>query len=205
MRFKNFIFDLDGTLINSKAQTVNGYECLAKELLGRGLTDEEKVFAFHKTSSQTLALLGIEENDENYLKLYNYFMELSKDVEFYAGITDVLGELLKRDVFIGIATNRNRMEGDFAFEYNGLAPYFKDYICKDDVKNSKPSGEMLVSYMEKHNLNPSDTIFIGNAPGDHMAAIDAVIQYGLCEWGTEEYIDEEAIIFNEPKDILKLL
>lgn len=205
MKFKNFIFDVDGTILDSKYQTVKAYDLLARELLGRGLTPEEEIFAFHKTSIQTLELLEIEIIDVNLVKLYNYFHDLSEDVGFFDGVTEVLDEMQKKDVFMGLATNRNKDESDFALEHNGLKKYFDDYVCKDDVKNAKPSGEMLIFYMEKHNLKPDETIFIGNAIGDHMAAIDAGIKYGLCKWGTEEFLDEEAIVLEEPKDILKLL
>lgn len=205
MKFKNFIFDVDGTILDSKYQTVKAYDLLAREILGRGLTPEEEIFAFHKTSVQTLDLLEIETSEENMMKLYNYFHDLSLDVGYFEGVTEVLDEMKMHNVFIGLATNRNKGESDYALYNNGLKKYFDDYVCKDDVKNAKPSGEMLTLYMERHNLNPDDTIFIGNAIGDHMAAIDAGIKYGLCKWGTEEFLDEDAIEFEEPKDILKLL
>lgn len=205
MKFKNLIFDVDGTLLDSKAQTIKAFELLSNEIIGRTLTDDEKISAFHKPSTETLTDLGIANNQENMDKLFKYFHDLSYEIKMFDGIKDVLQKLKSKDVFMGLATNRNTMESEFALKYNGLGEFFDDFICRSDVVNGKPSGEMLLKYMSRHNLEPSETIFIGNATADHLAAIDAGIEYGLSEWGTDEYLDEDAVVLDTPEDILKIL
>ena len=204
MTFKNIIFDVDGTLLDSRSQTIEAFDRLAMDKIGRHLQGEEREFAFHNPSVETLKALGIETNEENMAELYRHFHDLSGNLKFFPGMEEVLAQLKERGVFMGMASNRDIDECDYALAHNGLGEYFDDFACRDHVANPKPSGEMLVWYMKKHGLNPEDTIYIGNAVTDHMAAIDAGISYGIAEWGTTEYLQETGIVLSTPRDILKI-
>ena len=205
MKFKNIIFDVDGTLLDSRSQTIEAFDRLAMDKIGRHLEGEERDFAFHNPSLETLKALGLETNEENMTELYRHFHDLSGRLKFFPGMEEVLYQLKERGVFLGLASNRDIDECDYALAHNGLGQYFDDYACRDHVANPKPSGEMLVWYMKKHGLNPAETIYIGNAVTDHMAAIDAGISYGIAEWGTTEYLREKAILLSNPRDILNIL
>ena len=204
MTFKNIIFDANGTLLDSRSQTIEAFDRLAMDKIGRHLQGEEREFAFHNPSVETLKALGIETNEENMAELYRHFHDLSGNLKFFPGMEEVLAQLKERGVFMGMASNRDIDECDYALAHNGLGEYFDDFACRDHVANPKPSGEMLVWYMKKHGLNPAQTIYIGNAVTDHMAALDAGISYGIAEWGTTEYLQETGIVLSTPRDILKI-
>ena len=204
MKCKNIIFDVDGTLLDSRSQTIEAFDRLAMDKIGRHLEGEERDFAFHNPSLETLKALGLETNEENMAELYRHFHDLSGSLKFFPGMKEVLDQIKTKVNFMGMASNRDTDECEYALAHNGLGVYFDDYACRDHVANPKPSGDMLVWYMKKHGLNPADTIYIGNAVTDHMAAIDAGISYGIAEWGTTEYLKEKGISFKEPKDILKI-
>ena len=204
MKFKNIIFDVDGTLLDSRSQTIEAFDRLAMNKIGRHLKGEEREFAFHNPSVETLKALGIETNEENMAELYRQFHDLSGNLKLFPSLKEVLDQLKGRGVFLGMASNRDIDECEYALAHNGLGEYFDDFACRDHVANPKPSGDMLVWYMKKHGLNPAETIYIGNAVTDHMAAIDAGISYGIAEWGTTEYLQEKGIVLSTPRDILKI-
>ena len=71
------------------------------------------------------------------------------------------------------------------------------------VLNPKPSGEMLLKYMDMMKLEKHEVLFVGNAITDHMAAIDAGIDFFYCRWGTVEYLKKSAIILDRPEELLQ--
>ena len=203
--FKNFIFDIDGTVLDSRFATIEAFERITQAKIGRQLTDEEKAITLHLPVVDVLAALEIEANAENMGELFAHFDELAHDIEVFPGMDQVLSELKTRAAFMGFATNRDDLGSQIVLEQNGLNKYFQAYVCKDDVENPKPSGDMLVLMMEKYGLDPAETIYIGNALSDHLAAIDAGIAYGASEWGTDEYLNHDKILLKKPDDILKLI
>ena len=203
--FKNFIFDVDGTILDSRFATVEAFERMAAAKIGRALTEEEKSRTLHMPVVDILTSLEIEANAKNMGELFAHFDGLAQDIKFFSGFDQVLDELKKQANFIAFATNHDREGSQIVMDQNGLKKYFSIYICKDDVENPKPHGEMLTSLMDKYNLKAYETIYIGNAVSDHQAAIDAGIAYGACERGTDEYLDEDKIILKNPIDILSLI
>ena len=138
-------------------------------------------------------------------ELFAHFDELAHGIGMFAGMKEVLTVVKARANFMAFATNRDRTGSHIVLDQNGMDKFFDTFVCKDDVENPKPSGDMLVLLMKENNLDPHETIYIGNALSDHLAAIDAGIAYGASEWGTDEYLNHDKILLKEPADILKLL
>lgn len=203
--FKNFIFDIDGTILDSRFATIEAFERMTMKKIGRPLTTEEKSITLHLPVIDVLAALKIEANAENMGELFAHFDELAHGIGLFEGMEEVLTQVKARANFMAFATNRDRTGSHIVLDQNGLDKFFDTFVCKDDVENPKPSGDMLVLLMKENNLDPEETIYIGNALSDHLAAIDAGIAYGASEWGTDEYLNHDKILLKEPADILKLL
>ena len=203
--FKNFIFDIDGTILDSRFATIEAFERMTMKKIGRPLTTEEKAITLHLPVIDVLAALKIEANAENMGELFAHFDELAQGIGLFDGMEEVLTQVKARANFMAFATNRDRTGSHIVLDQNGMDKFFDTFVCKDDVKNPKPSGDMLVLLMKENNLDPHETIYIGNALSDHLAAIDAGIAYGASEWGTDEYLNHDKILLKEPADILKLL
>ena len=203
--FKNFIFDIDGTILDSRFATIEAFERMTMKKIGRPLTVEEKAITLHLPVIDVLAALKIEANAENMGELFAHFDELAQGIGLFDGMEEVLTQVKARANFMAFATNRDRTGSHIVLDQNGMDKFFDTFVCKDDVENPKPSGDMLVLLMKENNLDPHETIYIGNALSDHLAAIDAGIAYGACDWGTDEYLNHDKILLKEPADILKLL
>lgn len=204
-KYKNLIFDCDGTLLDSNQATVGAFNEFAKLMLKRGLTKEESEDVFHRSSEESLLELGIPTTTANMLKLSEIYNSKSGSIKFFDGMEEVLQKLKDRGVHMGMATNRNNEESKFALKENGIGKYITRYTCRDFGLNPKPSGDMIRYYLEKYNLKKSETIMLGNAIHDHLAAIDAGIDYAYCMWGTTTKHDEKAIELVNVEDILDLV
>lgn len=195
------IYDCDGTLLDSKFVTVDAYE----EMVGRKLTHQEADDIFHQTRIETFEMLGIEDNEENLVRIETLYEKGIFNIKMFDGILEMIKEISNRNIHQGMATNRDFLSAKFAFESNDISKYLVDFVSASDVENPKPSGDMLLKYIEKHRLDPKSTIFVGNSITDHMAAMDAKIDFAYCDWGTEQFHEESAIILKEPKDLIQII
>lgn len=180
------IFDLDGTLIESKwdiAQSVN----LTLAELGLPQRPTEEIFGFVGDGVKRLLRLAVGEgnqaNFEEALKVFRgHYLEHCLDrTRFYSGIEPMLQHFSHKDKVI--ATNKS-------IEYtrvilNGLGPqHFLYMVGGDNGFGLKPEPGMLLHIMEKIGVPKERTILVGDSTNDinggHNAGIRVcAVGYGM--------------------------
>lgn len=180
------IFDLDGTLIESKwdiAQSVN----FTLTQMGLPARPIEEIFGFVGDGVKMLLRLAVGEgNQAKYdeaLKVFRrYYLEHCLDrTTFYPGIEPMLRHFAHKDK--AIATNKS-------LEYtrvilNGLGPqHFRYMVGGDNGFGLKPEPGMLLHIMEKAGAPKERTILVGDSTNDinggHNAGIRVcAVGYGM--------------------------
>lgn len=180
------IFDLDGTLIESKwdiAVAVN----LTLADLDLPLRTQEEIFGFVGDGIKRLLRLAVgEENHSRYeeaLRAFrgHYLAHCLDRTQFYPGVERVLIHFA--DKHKAIATNKS-------LEYttkilDGLGPYHFSYVVGgDDGYGLKPEPGMLLKVMEALNVTKDRTVLIGDSTNDinggHNAGIRVcAVGYGM--------------------------
>lgn len=180
------IFDLDGTLIESKwdiAQSVNF------TLVELGLPERpiEEIFGFVGDGVKRLLRLAVGEGNqtrfEEALKVFRgHYLEHCLDrTSFYSGIEPMLQHFSHKDK--AIATNKS-------IEYtrvilNGLGPqHFRYMVGGDNGFGLKPEPGMLLHIMEKTGASKERTVLVGDSTNDinggHNAGIRVcAVGYGM--------------------------
>jgi phosphoglycolate phosphatase len=180
------IFDLDGTLIESKwdiAQSVNF------TLVELGLPERpiEEIFGFVGDGVKRLLRLAVGEGNqtkfEEALKVFrSHYLEHCLDrTIFYPGIETMLQHFVYKDK--AVATNKS-------IEYtrvilNGLGPqHFRYMVGGDDGFGLKPEPGMLVHLLEKTGVSKERTVLVGDSTNDinggHNAGIRVcAVGYGM--------------------------
>jgi len=180
------IFDLDGTLIESKwdiAQSVNF------TLVELGLPERpiEEIFGFVGDGVKRLLRLAVGEGNqtrfEEALKVFRgHYLEHCLDrTSFYPGIEPMLQHFIHKDK--AIATNKS-------IEYtrvilNGLCPqHFRYMVGGDNGFGLKPEPGMLLHIMEKAGAPKERTVLVGDSTNDinggHNAGIRVcAVGYGM--------------------------
>lgn len=139
---KYFVFDVDGTLLNSAEVD---QQCLKQTLheFGRDYTFEELRPSFGKPGRQTLADLGF--TGETAERIMDRWEGLSKEraseVLAFDGIEALLRELHARGCRCGIVTSRTHYQFDYGFSPLGLDGYFDAVICMEDAPRHKPAPD----------------------------------------------------------------
>lgn len=180
------IFDLDGTLIESKWDIAQSVNFTLAEL---GLPERpiEEIFGFVGDGVKRLLRLAVGEGNqtkfEEALKVFRgHYLEHCLDrTTFYPGIEPMLQHFTHKDK--AIATNKS-------IEYtrvilNGLGPqHFLCMVGGDNGFGLKPEPGMLVHIMEKVGASKERTVLVGDSTNDinggHNAGIRVcAVGYGM--------------------------
>lgn len=180
------IFDLDGTLIESKWDIAQSVNFTLTEL---GLPERpiEEIFGFVGDGVKRLLRLAVGEGNqtrfEEALKVFRaYYLEHCLDrTSFYPGIEPMLQYFAHKDK--AIATNKS-------IEYtrvilNGLgSQHFRYMVGGDNGFGLKPEPGMLLHIMEKVGVPKERTVLVGDSTNDinggHNAGIRVcAVGYGM--------------------------
>ena len=204
---KNFIFDIDRTLIDSYT---NELETLKEALLvvtGNTYSDEVMNRLTILTTDEFFEKLGIDK-DSDIMKNINYywgeFLEKRK-LHFFDGIQKLLLNLKEKGCFLGIVTSRTEAEVNELDELLEYINLFDIVITSDKVKSPKPDPESINIIIDKFNLNREETIYIGDSESDSLAAYNSFVSFGYASWENENVISKYDYLFEKPDDINKLI
>jgi len=180
------IFDLDGTLIESKWDIADSVNLTLAEL-GLPQRPLEEIFGFVGDGVKKLLRLAVGEgNQERFdeaLKVFRgHYLEHCLDrTVFYPGVEPVLNHFLHKPK--AVATNKS-------IEYtrvilNGLGPHHFSYVVGGDNGFAlKPEPGMVLHVMEQLGVARDRTVLVGDSTNDinggHNAGIKVcAVGYGM--------------------------
>lgn len=179
------IFDLDGTLIESKWDIA---ACVQRTLADLDLPPrtEEEIFGFVGDGIKRLLRLAVgEENQARYeeaLRIFRgYYVKHCLDrTRFYPGIETVLNHFANKKK--AVATNKSL---EFTrIILNGLGPHhFAHVVGGDDGFGLKPDPGMLLAIMEKLKVPKERTVLIGDSTNDILGGHNAGIKVCAVGYG----------------------
>lgn len=188
MEHKAFIFDLDGTLLNTLEDLKNSVN-FAMRSMGYPEHTLEQVRMF---IGNGIAMLikravpqGTDEIDEK--KTLGIFTEhynahLNDCTAPYPGVTESLTVLKNRGVKIGVVTNKNDDSAKML-----IAGYFGNLVDVTlghlDGIPSKPNPEALLRVMSDLGVNSEETLYFGDSDVDVLTAKNAGVKSVGASWG----------------------
>lgn len=176
MKNKAFLFDLDGTLIDTMHWHFKTWEvvvtelgsplrgdALMKELYGNGAELMHRLVP-HKTFTEEEARKIVDEKEARYRNLYGH------NITVLEGAREFLEDALQKNIPMGIGTASNQANIDFALDFLDLRKYLNAIIGADDVQMSKPHPETWLKLAEALNTEPAHCIVFEDAPKGIEAA-----------------------------------
>lgn len=144
---KVVIFDMDGTLLDSKKDITSSVNYVRKMNHNLPEITEEYVVEAINMEVRNLSELFYEtpiyRDIDRELFESHYDSECIKSVYLYDGVKELLLELVQRDIKISVATNAPTQFALRMLEHLEVKSLFDIIIGADMVTNSKPSPEML--------------------------------------------------------------
>ncbi|OHD57662.1 MAG: hypothetical protein A2Y33_06395 [Spirochaetes bacterium GWF1_51_8] len=212
MKYLLYIFDIDGTLIDSRSTITQALYDAGAEFGSSRESIERASAMIGQTLDTILNVMGVPDDRlewgrQVYRKHYFGYIDREKP---YPGIAETVRELSGR-VLLSVATNKGQNGARRTLENHGLLKYF-DYLACADNSPPKPDPGSLTQILEfyagqgKH-LDPSDCLVIGDSPYDAEYASNAGADFALVTWGffTPENVPfEPDYLISEPKQLIEL-
>jgi len=157
---KHFVFDLDGTLINSNKLHDKAFkETLSNENIvfdyskyhGVKTMDVFKSLGFNEFKSKDLT--------KNKQMIYRRFIENGL-VETFPGVSRLFDLLVKFDKKIYLCTGASRKSVNKIIRTFSWEDIFSDTICGDEVELSKPNPLILNSLISRNNISKPGLVYI---------------------------------------------
>ncbi len=202
-RYDTILFDLDGTLLNTKnliyRSFVYTFEHFRPDHI---LTDEELDSFFGPSLKETFSRYS--DNEEEIQAMIDYYREFNirkhdELVTAFPGAKALIHKLDRRGYKLGVVSSKKKDLVEHGLEMFGMLDKIKIVIGEDEVLNHKPDPEGILKAMEY--LNSRKALYVGDGVGDILAGKNANIDtVGVL------YSDrKEKIIAAEPTYTIKSL
>ena len=187
MRYESLIFDIDGTLWDSRALVAEGYNIqLEKEglshlavnaemfrpLFGKVMTEIADIIFPSIPAPERYALMERCMDTEN-----KHLQENPCDIG-YPGVRETMEELAKSHRLF-IVSNSQKGYPELCTEKLGLTELIGGHLCFGDTGTSK--GKTIRALMDKYNI--TDCAYVGDTQGDYEATVEAGVPFIWAAYG----------------------
>ena len=167
---KHWIFDLDGTLVDSFALYFEALTAIFKgsgkafgpELrlpaLSEYLPDFFEKHLGHRAVANAMIAIQARGNED------------ARRVIPFSGIIPLIEELVRSGSRIAVWTNRDRVSTELILQHSGLQKYVDICITRTCVSKPKPDSEGLLRILERFDCGPDAVTMVGDHEYDVEAA-----------------------------------
>lgn len=168
---KYWIFDLDGTLVDS----FGGYFSTVEKILNKTMSTEERKVCVSLHPTDLFAIhLTPEKVKEALMQLRQMDPGAVANVAKFSVIDNLFAHLKSRGCHISIFTSRDLASATLTVKGTGLHKYVDHLISGDCVSEKKPNPEGLHQLQKLYNCKYEDMVMIG----DHECDMQAGTQVG---------------------------
>ena len=208
------IFDLDGTLIDSKRDLIHSVNAVLGEM-GRARLDEETISGYigHGAPLLVSRALGSTAKEDELRRALQFFLAYYEEHKMdstcaYPGIPDALAALSRKKVPMAVLTNKPVKISVRILESLGLASYFRVIYGGNSFETKKPDPFGANKILTEFGAQPRETMIVGDSEVDVQTArnagtIAAAVNYGF---GVHDRTQHPADIYlDKLSDLVPLL
>ncbi|AEM79130.1 HAD family hydrolase [Thermoanaerobacter wiegelii] len=189
MNVKTIIFDLDGTLIDSKKDIVMAINKTLRDLDIPTLPEDD-IIPFMSYGPEVFIKQCIgEKNADKFERAFEKFKENYSErcivyTSLFPGVREVLEFLKERKINIALATNKMMSLSKKILQHFGLEKYFSIMLGPEDVTNKKPHPEIIEIILQKLNVKREEALYVGDSEIDVLCGKSAgvytcAVTYGI--------------------------
>ena len=187
MNCESLIFDIDGTLWDSRVLVAEGYNIqlereglqhlfvnadILKPLFGKTMTDIADVLLASIDIAERYDLM------ERCMATENEYLFQNPCHIGYPRVKETLEELAKT-YRLFIVSNSQCGYPELCIDKLGLGDLIEGHMCFGDTGTSK--GQTILTLMKKYNIRSA--VYIGDTQGDREACLEAGIPFIFCTYG----------------------
>ena len=214
---KLFIFDLDGTLVDTAPDFKNSINYMLNELNESEVSLEEirnwVGYGARELIRRTVVDKNIphdEQKIEEMLKIFllHYTHNIDDDSVLFNNVKNVLEFLKNNGIKLAVCTNKMERLSNILLEKLNVLHMFDYLVGGDSLSKSKPDPFPLLNICEKLNTKISDSIMIGDSVTDLNAGKGAGMPVVLVSYGytdNKDIYNEADLVINDFSQLKELV
>ena len=203
-KIKNIIFDLDGTLWDSREQIIEAWKNVIPDI---NINAKDLDNLMGKTNAEYIKFLFPNFSDKEAEKLMKkceieevkYLTQFG--AKLYDNIIPIIKDLSKSYKLFRVSNGQKGYIESFLYHYN-LIEFFLDTEFNGNTNKLKEENIKLL--MNRNNLKQNQTCYIGDTQSDYNASLNNNIEFIWCRYGFGKFPNYEKYV-NKPEDISCLI
>ncbi|MBN2640580.1 MAG: HAD-IIIA family hydrolase [Victivallales bacterium] len=181
------IFDLDGTLVDSRADLTTGVNLMRREY-GLDAIDIEKVTTYVGNGTRLLCERALQDSkvdvDEALPLMKRFYLEhLLDETALYDGVFEGLEALRKAGIPLAVVTNKPQEPTEAILKGLNVYEFFDFIIGGGAGFELKPAPDALVHILKKSASRPDKSFMVGDNYTDLESGRRAGMRTVFCEFG----------------------
>lgn len=183
---KAYIFDWDGTLVNTIDLTFKIYADIFSELGKIKISPNDFKRLFGRNHAPLYNFVGLTAEERN--KIDNMWVEAYKknqaEIALFPFAKEFLQELKNHGKKLGLVSSGKTWRVSQELEFLGVKDFFDSIVTIEQIQNPKPSPEGLLLAAKQIGIQPQECIYFGDMQEDVIAGKNAgmktvVILHGM--------------------------
>jgi pyrophosphatase PpaX len=183
---KTYLFDLDGTLLDSIELILTSFHHTSRVHLGKELSDEYWLSGVGTPLRTQLSHVADSEVElDAMLATYRAFNLENHDkmAKAYPGVVEVVRKLHEEGAPMALVTSKLSTGATRGLRLLDLQEELAVRVCADDVENGKPHPEPVLKALAALDARPEDAVFIGDSDHDIHSGHAAGVTTVAVTWG----------------------
>ncbi|MFO7941210.1 MAG: HAD-IA family hydrolase [Bacillota bacterium] len=205
-RVDSYLFDLDGTLVDSAGRIRRTLRTTLENCLGLSPGADE--IAGHTGVSLWEIMRSYEaERVDELVDYYREYYAAIGPTPPFPGIVDILDLLRERDCNLAVVTTKGRESAEDHLYEARLMGHFSVVVTSNEVTRTKPSREPVALALSLLDSTPRRAIMIGDAEADILSGRSAGTLTGWARWGTDRLPHFDGIppdfVWDQPCELMR--
>lgn len=185
-KIEAIVFDLDGTLTDSKKNIYEAIMAAFKDLnIKETIIEEEFGKYIGLTFQEIFEDLGIEVDliDEFFEAYKSHYYKLLHLTSFYPTVLDTIKTLDEKQIKICLLTTKAQDQADYIIDQLDLRKYFTYVMGRRPDVSNKPSAEPLELLLSDITINKENAVMVGDTEMDINCGKNAGVKTVAVKYG----------------------
>jgi phosphoglycolate phosphatase len=194
------IFDLDGTLIDSRLDLANSVNA-TRVHMGLAPLSNETVYSYVGNGVQVLMKksMGPAASEADLVHAQEFFLAYYREhmldyTTLYPGTEQALADLAEAGMKLAVLTNKPVRFSEAIVDGLGIATYFQKVYGGNSFEQKKPHPMGIETLMWECGAGRDNTVMIGDSSVDVLTARNAAVQ----AWGVSYGFQPESLVTHPP-------